>query len=224
MTTPRDLLIVAMDRESGRPLERGDLSLALAGAELIDLLGAEAVRLDGERLVPGYRPAIPDRLLDRAASSLVQQAPYETVDDWLWRRGHGLAAAYLAAFEDEGQLTREHHRWQPFRSDRTVLADSPDRRRAAERWTAHETVLTALAAAAGMEGTDDGSTGETDDGAVEGTDGGTENGGEPEAAGEAVSLVLAAVHDAVRELEAERQRRAIEKAAFDNVWRGPGGD
>ncbi|MYX63583.1 GPP34 family phosphoprotein, partial [Streptomyces sp. SID8382] len=31
--------------------------------------------------------------------------------------------------------------------------------------------------------------------------------------------VLAAVNDAVMELEAERQRRAIEEAAFDNVWR-----
>jgi len=31
MTTPRDLLMVAMDLESGRPSEQGDLSLALAG-------------------------------------------------------------------------------------------------------------------------------------------------------------------------------------------------
>lgn len=27
MTTPRDLLIIAMDRESARPVEQGDLSL-----------------------------------------------------------------------------------------------------------------------------------------------------------------------------------------------------
>ncbi|MFE1173199.1 GPP34 family phosphoprotein [Streptomyces sp. NPDC058773] len=203
MTTPRDLLIVAMDRESGRSLERGDLSLVLAGAELIDLLGSEAARLEGDRIVPGYRPAIPDRLLDQAASSLAQEAPYESVDDWLWRRGHGLAAAYLAAFEDEGQLTREHRRWRPFRSDRTVLTDTPARRQATDRWTAHESVLTALATAAGLDG--------------------TQNGDEPDVTDEAVITVLAAVHDAVRELEAERQRRALEKAAFDNVWRGPDG-
>ncbi|MFD5394189.1 GPP34 family phosphoprotein [Streptomyces sp. NPDC127097] len=203
MTTPRDLMIVAMDAESGGALERGDLSLALAGAELIDLLSAEAVRLDGERIVPGYRPALPDRLLDQAASALVQQAPYESVDDWLWRRGHGLAAAYLSALEDDGELTREHRRWRPFGAGQTVLADSPAHRRAADRWTSRETVLTALATAAGVNGTD--------------------TGGEPAEVDDAVSTVLAAVHDAVTELAAERQRRAIEKAAFDNIWRGDGG-
>ncbi|MEU8781063.1 GPP34 family phosphoprotein [Streptomyces sp. NPDC048637] len=202
MTTPRDLLIVAMDSESSRPLERGDLSLALAGAELIDLLGAQAVRLDGDQIVPGYRPAIPDRLLDQAAASLVQQMPYESVDDWLWRRGHGLAAAYLAALEDDGELTRQHHRWRPFGAGRTVLADSPARRQAEDRWTSQETVLTALASAAGIDG--------------------SQTGDEPDVADDAVSTVLAAVHDAVTELEAERQRRTIEKAAFDNIWRGNG--
>ncbi|QIY58832.1 GPP34 family phosphoprotein [Streptomyces sp. RPA4-5] len=202
MTTPRDLLIVAMDAESGRALERGDLSLALAGAELIDLLSADAVRLDGERIVPGYRPTLPDRLLDQAASSLVQQPPYESVDDWLWRRGHGLAAAYLSALEDDGELTREHHRWRPFGAGQTVLADSPARRRAMDRWTSREAVLTTLATAAGIDGT------------------GT--GDEPVDVDDAVSTVLAAVHDAVTELEAERQRRTIEKAAFDNIWRGDG--
>jgi hypothetical protein len=201
MTTPRDLLIVAMDAESGRALERGDLSLALAGAELIDLLSAQAVRLDGERIVPGYRPTLPDRLLDQAAS-LVQQSPYEPVDDWLWRRGHGLAAAYLSALEDDGEATREHRRWRPFGAGQTVLADSPARRRAMDRWTSREAVLTALATAARING--------------------AETGGEPAEVDDAVSTVLAAVHDAVTELEAERQRRAVEKAAFDNIWRGDG--
>ncbi|MGW7367324.1 GPP34 family phosphoprotein, partial [Streptomyces sp. NPDC054841] len=68
MTTPRDLLIVAMDMNAEPPPEQGDLSLALAGAEVIDLLDARAVELDGDRIVPGYRPAIADRLLDEAAS------------------------------------------------------------------------------------------------------------------------------------------------------------
>ncbi|MET8680213.1 GPP34 family phosphoprotein, partial [Streptomyces sp. NPDC004647] len=53
MTTPRDLLIVATDMASSRPVERGALSLALAGAEAIDLLDAQAIGLDGDHIVPG---------------------------------------------------------------------------------------------------------------------------------------------------------------------------
>jgi len=90
MTTRRDLLMVAMDPESGRPWEEGDLSLALAGAEVIDLLNLQAIRLDGERIVPVRRSVTGDRLLDEAALSLVQQEPYESVGDWLWRRGRAV--------------------------------------------------------------------------------------------------------------------------------------
>src|SRR5882757_1367514 len=155
MTTPRDLLIVALDTDgmkSGRSLEAGDLSLALAGAELIDLLDAQAIRLDGDDIVPDSpSPVIPDRLLDQAASSLVRQTPYESVDDWLWRRGRDLATAYRTALETEGQLTLPPRRWTTLRTGRTVLADTPARRQAADRWTAHEPVLTALAAAAGID-------------------------------------------------------------------------
>jgi hypothetical protein len=39
-------------------------------------------------------------------------------------------------------------------------------------------------------------------------------------ADDAVAIVLAVVNDALMELEAVRQRRAIEEAAFDNIWRG----
>ncbi|MFJ5677458.1 hypothetical protein [Streptomyces sp. NPDC093097] len=35
-----------------------------------------------------------------------------------------------------------------------------------------------------------------------------------------IDTVLAAVNGALMELEAMRQRRAIEQAAFDNIWRG----
>jgi hypothetical protein len=201
VTTPRDLLTVALDVESDRPVERGDLSLALAGAELVDLLDAQAVRLEDGRLHPGYRPTIADPLLDEAASSLAQHA-YESVDDWLWRRGRGLAATYLADFEAEGRLVRRHPRWMPFRTTGTELADFPDRRSAADRLTAHEPVLTGLAAAAGIDGLESGDVPDVDD--------------------EAVATVLAAVHDAVEELAAVRQRRAVEQAAFDNIWRGDG--
>ncbi|MEU5027819.1 GOLPH3/VPS74 family protein [Streptomyces milbemycinicus] len=199
MTTPRDLLIVAMDTAPDRPVERGDLSLALAGAEMIDLIGAHALSLDGDVIVPGPQPAMADRLLGEAASSLDREAPYEAVGDWLWRRGRGLSAAYAAELEQEGEITRRH-RWTPFRASRPVLADSPAHREAADRWTSDEPVLAALAAAVGIrEAPPEDS---------------------PAVADEAVVTVLAAVNDAVMELEAVRQRRAIEEAAFDNIWRG----
>ncbi|MYR59313.1 GPP34 family phosphoprotein, partial [Streptomyces sp. SID625] len=68
------------------------------------------------------------------------------------------------------------------------------------RWAADEPVLLALAAAAGIR----------DEIAPD----------EPTATDDTVLTVLAAVHDAVMELEAVRRRRAIEDAAFANVWRG----
>lgn len=203
MTTPRDLLIVAMDAAPVRAVERGDLALALAAAEAIDLLEARAIGLDGERIVPGYRPAITDRLLDEAASSVVQQMPYEPVGEWLWRRGRGLADAYLAALEADGQLTRQRHRrWLLLRTDEVVLVDTPARREAAHRWTSGEPVLVALAAAAGISE-------ERPDDAPEVTD-------------DAVTTVITVVEDAIQELAAERQRRDRRRddAAVDNVRRG----
>jgi hypothetical protein len=116
-------MITAMDVAPRRPVERGDLSLALAGAELIDLLAVQAIRLDGDYVVPGHRPAIVDRLLDEAASSLVREAPYESVGDWLWRRGRGLSSTYLAALEAEGQITRQRRRWTHFRTSQCVVAN-----------------------------------------------------------------------------------------------------
>ena len=200
MSTPRDLMITAMDVAPDRPVERGELSLALAGAELIDLLAAGAVTLDGDQIVPGHRTAIADRLLEEAAASLAREAPYESVDDWLWRRGRDLASAYLAALEAEGQLTRQRGRWLPFRTGQLVLVDSLDRRLAEDRWAADEPVLVALATAVGIRN--------------KGT------GDAPSAADDAVETVLAAVGDASVELEAVRQRRSIEQKAFDNIWRG----
>ncbi|MEU3753920.1 GPP34 family phosphoprotein [Streptomyces olivoreticuli] len=194
MTTPRDLMIAAMGAPPGRPVEPGDLSLALAGAELIDLLAAGAVTLDGDRIVPGGRPVVSDRVLEQAAESLTREAPYESVGDWLWRRGRRLAAVYLAALEADGQLTRRRRRL-PFGAGRVVPVDAPGRPLAAD-----EPVLAALATAVGLRG----------DGAEEA----------PGAFDDAVETVLAAVGDALMDLEAVRQRRAIEQAAFDNVWRG----
>jgi hypothetical protein len=200
MTTARDLAIVALDVPPDRSVEQGDLSLALAGAEVIDLVEAEALTLDGDRIVPGPQTATGDRLLDDAAATLVRREPYETVEDWLWRRGRELSAAYVDDLEKTGLVTREHGRRFPPRAGRTVPVDSPARSGAAERRTSGEPVLAALAAAAGVD------------------DKGPEFG--EDRIGEAITTVLAAVGDAVMELEAVRQRRAIESAAFDNLWRG----
>ncbi|MGF1236032.1 GPP34 family phosphoprotein [Streptomyces sp. 2-6] len=200
MSTPRDLMIVALDVAPSRPLGRGDLSLALAGAEAYDLLRTGTLRLRGDRLAPLTPPGPEDGLLAEAAAALVREEPYEPLPDWLWRRGRGLSSAYLAALEAEGQVTWERSRWLPFRGGRTVLSDTEARRRAAYRWAADEPVLLALAAAVGIrEELTPADPAVTDDTAL---------------------TVLAAVHDAVMELEAVRQRRALEAAAFANVWRG----
>lgn len=203
MTTPRDLLLIAMDAEAGRAAEQGDLSLALAGAEVVDLLAAGAVGLEGDLLVPREQAAAPgDPLLDTAAAALVREAPYESVADWLWRRGLGLSASYQAVLEEEGQLVRQRRRGFSLRAGELVPADSPARRRAQERRESGEPVLTLLTEALGGAG----DRGE----------------GAPEVADDSVATVLAAVNDALVELAGVRQRRAVENAAFDNIWRAGG--
>ncbi|WP_225630520.1 GOLPH3/VPS74 family protein [Streptomyces solaniscabiei] len=201
MTTPMDLLIVAREVATDRPVEEGDLSLALAGAELLDLVDAGAVTLDGDRIVPGPRRGMEDHLLDAAESSLDRQAPYESVEDWLWRRGRGLFGAYRAALETEGQPTRQRHGLLHRRSGPAASADSPARRHAAERWTSGEPVLAGLASALGIH--------DEPAGAFDGPGADT------------LETVLAAVGGAVTELAGVRQQRQIEEAAFDNIWRAP---
>ncbi|MGX1128058.1 hypothetical protein RKD49_000248 [Streptomyces glaucescens] len=201
MTTAQDLLIVIMDVATDRPVEQGDLALALAGAELVDLIAAQAVSLDGERIVPGPQRAMDDRLLDASVASLTREAPYESLQDWLWRRGRGLSEAYIDGLQKEEPVTPQRHRWIPGRKERAAAADSPARRRAADRWSSGEPVLAALAAAVRIH--------DAPAEAFEGLD------------DEAVVTVVAAVHDAVTELAGERQRRSMEEAAFDNIWREP---
>jgi hypothetical protein len=201
MTTPQDLLIVAMDlAQPSPPVQQGDLSLALAGAEVIDLLDAQAVTIEEDRIVPSglWKPSA--GLMGDAASALVREAPYETVEDWLWRRGEGLASAYLAAMEADGEITRGRGRWIPVRTGPTEFADSPARRHAVARWASGEPVLASLAAAVRVGGGD----------------------AEDEGIGdEAVVAVLATVSGAVVELDSVRQRKTVEDAAFDNIWRAP---
>ncbi|MGW3458549.1 GOLPH3/VPS74 family protein [Streptomyces olivaceoviridis] len=200
MTTPQDLFLVSLDVPGEHPVEQGDLSLALAGAELIDLLGARALTLDGERIVPGPVLTTGDRLLDEAGARLVREEPYETVEDWLWRRGEGLAVAYRDVLEADGQLTVKHRHWWPGRGGTEAPADTAVRRHATDRWDSHDPVLTGLAGTLGIEPDRTASSGLDD---------------------EAVTTVLAAVGDAVTELEAVRERRRIENIAFDNIWRAP---
>ncbi|MEU8667898.1 GOLPH3/VPS74 family protein [Streptomyces anulatus] len=202
MTTAKDLFIIAMDPVPDHAVGQGDLSLALAGAELLDLIGAGAVTVDGDLIVPGGSPAPDDRLLGEAAARITGQPPYERIEDWLWRRGRDLAATYQDALEEDGELTQKRSGRLPFGPRRVELVDTPGRRRAIARREEGEPVLAALASAVGV------------DGAPSGDD-------EPRLDDGAVTTVVATVHEAVMELEAVRQRRTIENTAFANVWRGP---
>ncbi|CAL9608511.1 GPP34 family phosphoprotein [Streptomyces werraensis] len=199
MTTARDLALVAADPRDRTVVEQGDLSLALAGAELIDLLDAEALTLDGTLLVPAGPAPAGDRLLSEAAQWLADGGPGETVDDWLWRRGRDLAGRYRTVLEEEGLVEPERRRHNPLRRQHTAPADPSAIRAAGERRSSGEPVLGALAAAAGLTAQG----GETSDGLDDER-----------------TTVLAAVLQAVTELAGERQRRTIEAEAFDNIWRG----
>ncbi|MBQ1117538.1 MULTISPECIES: GPP34 family phosphoprotein [Streptomyces] len=202
MTTAKDLFIIAMDPVPDHAVGQGDLSLALAGAELLDLIGAGVIAVDGDLIVPGGSSAPDDRLLGEAAARITGQPPYERIEDWLWRRGRDLAATYQDALEEEGELTQKRSGRLPFGPRRVELVDTPGRRRAIARREEGEPVLAALASAVGI-------------------DGGPSGDDEPRLDDGAVTTVVATVHEAVMELEAVRQRRTIENTAFANVWRGP---
>ncbi|MFJ5062342.1 GPP34 family phosphoprotein [Streptomyces nigra] len=208
MNTARDLAIVALDLAQDQRVEQGELSLALAAAEVFDLLDAGALTLAEDRITPNAQAPTGDRLLDEAATALVRQEPYESVEDWLWRRGRGLSAAYVADLEQAG--TRPRGPRFSLRAAPAAPVDAAARQRAEERWTSHEPLLTALGAAAGV-GLDEKDDAEDADGTEDRSEALTDD---------TAATVLAALGNAVMELEAVRQRRAIEDAAFDNVWRG----
>ncbi|MFJ7495189.1 GPP34 family phosphoprotein [Streptomyces sp. NPDC097727] len=199
MTTARDLALVTLGLPRDRPVGEGDLSLALSGAEAADLLTCGALTLDRDRMVPGPRMETGDRLLDQALASLVRREPYETVGDWLWRRGGELTSAYVEDLERAGLIVPARGHRPRLRFARAVPGDSPERRRAEERLASGEPVLAALTAVLGT---------------------GDVPSGNRENLGDAVAAVLAAVGDAVTELEAVRLRRDVEGGAFDNIWRG----
>ncbi|WP_345654549.1 GPP34 family phosphoprotein [Streptomyces tremellae] len=202
MTTPRDLALLALDTGRDAVPAAGELSLALAAAEALDLLAAGAAFLDDTyRLVPAPGPDAADPLLGGAAAALVRERPYEPVGEWLWRRGRDLSSRYADAFASDGLLSRERRRLPLLRPGRTRLADSPELRAARRRRAEREPVLAALARALALPAR------------------------LPEEAppfAEDEAAVLAALDDAVAELRAERDRRTrrLEEAAADNRRRG----
>jgi hypothetical protein len=216
MTTARDLVLVALALPSGDIAGQGDLSLALAGAEAVDLLRSGTLSLDGDRMVPGPRAVSglrlvsDDPLLDQADATVVRHEPYETIHEWLWRRADDLVPAYADALERAGLVVPPHGHGFRLLPGRTVPADTRERREAEERRASGEPVLAGLLAALGVGGT----------GIVEGPGGAEPSGTDDSSLDDAVTTVLAAVGDAVMELEAVRLRRDVETAAFDNVWRG----
>ncbi|GGP68459.1 GOLPH3/VPS74 family protein [Streptomyces sindenensis] len=201
MTTAKDLFIISVDPALERPVGQGDLSLALAGAELLDLLDAGTVTVDGDLVVPGGSSVPDDRLLAAAAAGITRQPPHERIEDWLWRRGRDLAAAYQDALEEDGELRQKRSGLLPFGPKEVEPVDTPARHRAVARLEEGDPVLASLASAVGLDGE------RSDD--------------EPRPGDETVTTVIATVHEAVMELEAVRQRRTIENTAFANVWRGP---
>ncbi|MGW4698815.1 GOLPH3/VPS74 family protein [Streptomyces sp. NPDC004285] len=203
MSTAKDLFIIAMGSGQEPPVGQGDLSLALAGAELIDLLDAGHVTTDGDRVVPGEAWAPDDRLLGEASAGIVRTTPYEGIEDWLWRRGRDLSATYQSALEADGELARKRGGRLSLGARRLEPVDTAARHEAVDRWERGEPVLVALASAVGIDG------------------GPSDSDAEPGLDDEAATAVVAAVHDAIMELEAVRQRRTIENTAFANVWRGP---
>ncbi|MBY8882918.1 GOLPH3/VPS74 family protein [Actinacidiphila acidipaludis] len=228
--TARDLALVVLGLPPDRSVAQGDLSLALAGAEVVDLVTAGALSLTGDRFVPGPEVATGDPLLDEAVASLVRREPGETVQQWLWRRGSGLAARYARDLEQAGHLVRPRRRGLAGYAARLAPSDphaiagspatalSPARERAEERGASGEPVLAALLGALGIVAA---AADHPSDTAGSGSAGaGDSLPAAADADAVAVETVLAAVGDAVTRLEAIRLRRDVEQAAFDNVWRG----
>lgn len=177
--------------------EQGDLSLALAGAELIDLADLHAVVLMGDRIMPAAAPR--REKADRSRFGDRSGRPHQTVESWLWRRGRDLAARYRVALratlpEPLARACRHPFRQAAPAAGPQVLCSATD------RLIAGDPVLTHLAAAAGIAEP-------LPADALDGLD-------EDEIA------VLADIHQAITQLAAERQRRSVERGGFDNLWRG----
>jgi hypothetical protein len=234
MTTPRDLFVVALDVASGHPVAPGDLSLALAGAELIDLLRLGAAVLDGERIVPGAPR-------DTGHEGNAGAADTEAGDTEAAGSAPGTrdlpdapdlpdAMLALAAASLRPQVpheTVEDWLWRRGRGLSVAYRDAFEaegllalRRR---RWLPAWPGQTALVDSPARTRAGHRWAAEDPVLAALATAAGVSD--RPAAdlrdvTDEAVATVLAAVDDAVTELVGVRHRRSIENAAFSNVWRG----
>lgn len=231
MNTARDLFVITLEVPSSRPIAQGDVSLVLAGAELVDLRDAHVLRLDGDRIVPlGEHADGTNALTAQASAQLVTEPPYETVEQWLWRRGRGLAGSYAddlaaqtAGDARGGLLPRFLRHFAPNRSQEPSVRP---RHEATDRPVLDDTVLAAFAGTLGIgeaaqpDPSEPSEPSESTEPAeptepTEPTDTTTADQADD------LGLILAVVSDALLELEAERQRRQIEQDAYDNVWRAP---
>ncbi|MDQ0913533.1 hypothetical protein QFZ22_009605 [Streptomyces canus] len=88
MTTARDLALIATDPQTGSVVELGELSLALAGPELVDLIDTGTVTLDGDLLVSGGSPPAEAPCYTRPYRSSHQGHLTQP-----WRTGCGAGAA-----------------------------------------------------------------------------------------------------------------------------------
>ncbi|MZE68812.1 GPP34 family phosphoprotein [Streptomyces sp. SID5789] len=199
MATAHDLSALATSPDTDAGLEEGDLSLALAGAELLDLVDVQAALLVSDRILPVVSPRHVDTMLAEAASAIVQNSPYETVESWLWRRGRDLVARYRAALEvtASGESARTYR--HPFRRAHPVV-DPTVLRHATDRLASGDPILVGLAASVGLA---------------------EPPAREAEGLSADEATILTVVHGAVTELAAERQRRSVEHGAYDNIWRVP---
>ncbi|MFF0478442.1 GPP34 family phosphoprotein [Streptomyces sp. NPDC004284] len=199
MTTARDLALFVLSLPPERAVEQGDLSLALAGAEAVDLLKNGSLALDGDRMAPRSDRGTGDRLLDQALASAVRQQSWQTIQSWLWRRGKDLAETYARDLERTGRLVRPRGQCLWLGAVRPLRADPSERGRV-RLLVPGDPVLVALTGFLGIGDFERDTVGDA--------------GGDP-----SVATVLAAVGEAVTELEAVRLRRGVEAEAFDNMWR-----
>src|SRR4051794_20488345 len=78
-----ELLLIALDDDSGANHAQVTLDAGLAGAVLLDLVAARAVRVEGDKIdaEPGQRPSHP--LLSDALDAIAADSNPRTVEHWV---------------------------------------------------------------------------------------------------------------------------------------------
>lgn len=95
MSMGSDLLLLAVDRKSGRVLSRPKLAVALAAADLVELLLAGRIALDGDRLTVLSHRDVPDRPVDAALRALAADAGLTTAANSISDRASSAYVAHL---------------------------------------------------------------------------------------------------------------------------------